>query len=111
MILNTTELRIGDVIENHGMRVKLDTAPHVYQVDRREPGTGQVTVYSWPGLVLNPDEAIAKHGIPYGFLYDATGGGYDYDKRCWIRSTRPAWTIQGNWMARWSVIREHEIGC
>lgn len=109
LTLNTTELRIGDVVHNHGMLIKLDRPPILWERENRY-NDGRKVVYSWPGLVLNPIEAVREYKIPYGWLYESHDH-YDYDAGQWIRSTRPAWTVQGNDLAEWYVDREHVIGC
>ena len=108
LTMNTLDLRIGDVVMNHGMRIKLDRHPRIWFSERRRGGAEEVRTF--PGLVLNPDEAITKHAIPRGWIYDSRGT-WDYETSTWLPEIRPRWTVQGNRLATWYVDREHEIGC
>jgi hypothetical protein len=91
--LNTTELRIGDVVHLFGMRIRLDDPPIIAQRGR--------TVYAWVGDVTNPDEVIAAGLVPRSFLGDhywIEGDGWT-----WLQTNK--WTVQGNDLARWAVER------
>ena len=91
--LNTHELRVGDIVHEYGMRVRLDNPPIVTQRER--------TVYAWGGDVLNPDEVIAAGVVPRSFL----GDHYWIDGTGWQWFQTNKWTVQGNDLARWSVER------
>jgi hypothetical protein len=91
--LNTTELRIGDVVHLYGMRIRLDNPPHIEQRER--------TVYAWVGDVLNPDEVIAAGVVPRSFL----GDNYWIEGQGWMWFQTNKWTVQGNDLARWAVER------
>lgn len=95
--ITTPELREGDIVHEHGMRVLIDGEP---QLSKSHPG--DQTFYH-RGLVLNPDEVKAAGFVPYGWLFQ--NSHYDYDKRCWVRETEPRWTVQGNQLAHWHVER------
>lgn len=81
----TAELRLGDIVLRHGLRVLLDTEPDVYE-DR--------TVWAYPGTILNP-EAIAANHIPRSFTVSPYIGAPNVRHNCWL--------IQGNRLATWLV--------
>jgi hypothetical protein len=83
----TPELVAGDVVLVHGMRCLIDTEP---LPSRCHPGSSTFYVRA---LVLNPDEVRAARVVPMSWLYDERAD-----------DTEPRWTIQGNELARWSVI-------
>lgn len=89
--LNTTEIRKGDVVRVHGMRVLIDVDPII-----SEPwgGTENGFVYAWVGLVLNPEDRPI--GLPRDWLYRDRMGQ---------PRTEPRWNVQGNKLSRWSVER------
>lgn len=98
--LNTTELQLGDIVHNYGMRILLDRPagkrPH-----------GDRTVFWWVGKVLNPDEATASGLIPRSWLYHHSehwvpGEGWRVD------TNDPRWNVQGNHLATWSVERSDD---
>ena len=116
--VSTPEIKPGDVVLSHGMRVLIEGPAHVYhggcdhplalvpagRTDVREPalidGEACRIVYAWPGKVLNVPEVLEQGIVPRGFLFD--------DQR---RNDGPGhgredyWTIQGNSLARWTVLR------
>lgn len=94
----TSELRRGDVVLSHGMRVLLD-GECTSRVDTY--GTGR-EVFWWDGLVLNPDDAINVYRIPRTFI-----GDYQWDdSEGWVFVQTNRWTVQGNDLARWAVERD-----
>ena len=99
--LNTTELRGGDIVHTHGMRVLLDADPLIRPKSDCRGSTWDV--YAWPGTVLNKDEVTAGSPphIPAAFLrtekYDPARG--------WVTDRDDYWSIQGNELAYWEVER------
>lgn len=89
----TPQLRLGMVIDTHGMRVLIDREPKVWDAQYGP-------CFSWMGLVLNPEESIREHGIPRSFLGDDR---YDRE-RGWVWEQTNRWNVQGNEHARWTVI-------
>ena len=87
LTLTTHDLRVGDIVRSHGMRILLDHEPTIW-VDNG--GTGR-TVYSWSGLVTNEADVLATNLIPRSWMH--------HD------STEARWNVQGNELARWNVER------
>ncbi|MET9861994.1 hypothetical protein ABZY93_22285 [Streptomyces smyrnaeus] len=97
--VDTSRLKVGDVVLEHGMRVKLDQEPRVYE------GAGHEgrTVYAFDGLVENIDEVREQELVPIHFLYpDVFRGGWCKD---W--DAEPRWTVQGNDLATWVIERDN----
>lgn len=95
LALNTTELRQGDIVVTHGMRVLLETEPLVFP-----NGRGSET-YQFGGRVVNLDEVRAAGAVPMSFLRThkwTPGTGWTVDRE-------DVWPIQGNELAHWSVDR------
>lgn len=92
--LNTTELREGMIVNAHGLRCLLDTAP---QLSRAHAG-GQT--YWCRALVLNRDE-VSNDSVPYGWTRPRLDNGYPDDAA--IARGEHRWTIQGNQLAHWAV--------
>jgi hypothetical protein len=92
LCIPTGEIRVGDVVLTHGMRVRIDEI-HTYE--------DHGAVYACLGTVLNLDEVRAAGVVPPSFLYkearhsskDAPGAREDH------------WNVQGNNLARWTVER------
>ncbi len=82
--VSTHELRDGDIVLVHGMRVRLDGRG---RVSVSHPVSEHSPVLWWPGVVLNLPEVLAAGFIPAG----------------WVKAG--VWTIQGNGLARWDVER------
>ncbi|MGW0087866.1 hypothetical protein ACWDWS_02485 [Streptomyces sp. NPDC003328] len=103
LYVDTSELRPGDILTEHGMRVLLRGEPNTFP----SYNSGEErTVYAWAGLVLNPEDVKAEGFIPYGWLFpdvwgkgEHGGWGKDFD-------AEPTWTVQGNNLAHWSIERE-----
>ncbi|MGN7135785.1 hypothetical protein [Streptomyces pseudogriseolus] len=98
LVLDTSELRAGDVVLNHGMRLVLTG-------DRMATPGPYGTVYGWRGKVTNLEDVKAGGIIPVSWLYpDKWGagenGGWGKD---W--SAEPTWWVQGNKLATWWVER------
>lgn len=114
MQLNTSELLPNDVVVTHGMACLIDgeikSSPN-YNAEG-------LTVYSTSARVINLAECKSngvvsywENGkfydglIPLSWLYpDVFRGGWTKD---W--DADPRWVIQGNELARWSVIRDQLI--
>lgn len=94
--LPINELRKGDIVLAHGMRILLDRDMETYGEDYGNPRP----VYQWDGQVLNADDICD----PYHEDYDA------YLAR-WLRPQdwheehphRDRWRISGSTRARWTV--------
>lgn len=91
LYVTTEQLQLGDLVVTHGMQVLLDTAPIVEQ----RQGS---TVYAWVGTVTNADQICSKDALIRSFLR----GGNAYPGR------RDRWNVQGNHLARWTVLRPSE---
>lgn len=89
--LDTTALRVGDIVCTHGMRVLIDTAPITYDHEGASGGT----VVSAVGVIINIDDV-------------------DADVMAYVRNAnynRPAdqphrWNVQGNHLAHWHIERK-----
>ncbi|QDF18480.1 hypothetical protein SEA_RACHALY_85 [Mycobacterium Phage Rachaly] len=99
--ITTHQLREGDVILNHGMRLRVDGEPRVskaHPVDTDDPSRGH-TVY-YPALIENWDalvEASETDKWIAGFIVGLVRSDLREG-----RITEPRWTIQGNGWARWA---------
>lgn len=91
--LNTHELRVGDIVHEYGMRIRLDNPPTITKRER--------TVYAWVGDILNLDEVIAAGVVPKAFLGDSEW----VDGEGWVWKQHNRWTVQGNDLATWLVER------
>lgn len=79
----TPELRKGDVVLCHGMRVLLDSEP-VHDDEHHRPN-----VHRCDGLVLNRAE-LSTDVVPIGYTHRGAGQPH-------------RWTVQGNDLATWEV--------
>ncbi|MGW2550031.1 hypothetical protein [Streptomyces sp. NPDC001635] len=90
-IKDSSELAEGDIVREHGMRVRLDKLTTV-----ERPGC---TVYHWAGTVLNVDEVREAKRVPMSFLrtekWEAGKG--------WVTDRDDYWAVQGNKLATWAV--------
>lgn len=96
LALNTTELRQGDIVMTHGMRVLLESEPLV------SPNGRASQTYSFAGRVLNLDEVRASGIVPMSFLRTEKW----IDGKGWTVDREDVWPIQGNELAHWSVDRQ-----
>lgn len=112
----TQNLRAGDIVLCHSMRVRLGTLRtyHGGSYSGRHGTEGRCTqghgpagtdsccvVYSWSGTVLNLDEVRAAGIVPVSWLrtekwVDGSGWATDRDNQ---------WTVQGNFRATWDIER------
>ena len=84
IIVNSSDLRQGDIVYCHGMRVLLDNPV-------RSNDHGAVYPTFWcNGLVLNRDE-VRNEDVPLSFTATAT--------------SEHRWQVQGNDLTRWVVER------
>jgi hypothetical protein len=92
--VKTSEIHVGDIVREHGMRVRIDSIKyHAAQAPRLLP------VCACRGTVLNLDEVLDAKIVPASFLTTekwVEGEG-------WVTDRRDAWTVQGNDLATWSV--------
>lgn len=86
-IKSTPELRKGDIVLCHGMRVL---------VDGELRPTSRAGGFYTEGLVLNEAEVKAAKLVPISWLHNDSRGLYREE---------PRWTIQGNELARWAVAK------
>lgn len=89
--VKSSELRIGDIVREHGMRVHIDT---VKKVD--DPG-GYGPICCCSSTVLNLAEVHAARFIPPSFLRTWR---YE-DGQGWVIDREDQWTVQGNDLASW----------
>jgi hypothetical protein len=87
-LVNTHELSEGDVIMNHGMRIRLGER-HEVQRDGR-------TVVWFPGTVTNHNDVTDRDGQA---VWPLTGLLKTSGPDAW------QWTVQGNELATW-----HRVG-
>ena len=116
LTVTTPEIREGDIVLNHGMRILIDGPANVFhggclrhalplhgardaQPEMVE-GAECLLGYAWPGTVLNVDEVREAHIIPMSFLYD--NARYTYGPG---HGREDFWNTQGNARARWRVLR------
>lgn len=118
--LATPLLLPGDVVVNHGMRVRIDgpakvfhggcdhslrwtTGLHQTPEDPAMAEGAECPVgYAWPGTVINVEEACASGGVSRGMLKTrkfVEGHG-------WVTDRTDFWSVQGNRLAHWFVERE-----
>jgi hypothetical protein len=91
-IVDTSKLRSGDLVQTHGMNVRLGELTQ-YTDNGRE-------VYHFTGQVENLDDVLADGRIPRSFLSEprwVDGKGWEYD-------VTGRWDIQGNDLATWHRI-------
>ena len=105
LTLMTGEIRPGDVVHEHGMRVRIDEI-HPYHPGGRgcvsEPDGRESCGLAWAcyGTVLNVPEVIAAGIVPRSFLYDN-----ERDNHGPGHGREDFWNVQGNNLARWMVTR------
>jgi hypothetical protein len=93
LTVTTHDLRPGDVVLTHGMRVEIPADGMT--VANTGPDNYAPTLWA-SGRVLNPDDVARDRIVPVAWLYDDHRGG---------QRSEPRWTIQGNGLARWYVER------
>lgn len=93
----SSALQAGDIVAEHGMRVRLDTLRSYPCENKNHDGCGP-TIYAWSGTVINMLDARAAGIIPRSFLFDndrhSRGPGHGREDQ---------WTVQGNDLATWPV--------
>lgn len=93
--VKSSEIQVGDVVREHGMRVRIDEI-HTYPSGRES----YPTVYACQGTVLNLDEVREAGIVPMSFLCTdyrwVAGEGH-------VPARRDHWNVQGNDLARWLV--------
>lgn len=110
--LNTTEIRHGDIVLCHGLRLLIDGEP--IQSLSHPHGPDGPDTYFYPGLVLNElsrDEEDAgewRGGVPVSWTRGWRRPEGNYREGCKHLAHLPGehrWTIQGNSLAYWRVER------
>lgn len=94
--VNTSQLRTGDVVHTHGMRLLVDREVESY-LDGHVPVK---TVYRTSAKVTNATEL----DDPF-IVHHMMAETYDHASRRWTRSADlndARWTIQGNDFATWT---------
>jgi hypothetical protein len=109
--LMTGEIQPGDVVLEHGMRVRIDEI-HPYHPGGRgcvssiEPRlTACGLAWACHGTVLNVPEVIEGGIVPRSFMYD-----HERDCKGPGHGREDFWNVQGNNLARWAVERTTEDG-
>ena len=96
LTVKSSELRAGDVVLVHGMRVRIPE-PRQARGIYTPPGASEpLPLYVARGAVENLEDVRADGFVPLSWMYD------DQPQR---RETEPHWTIQGNDNATWTVER------
>lgn len=93
-VRNTPELKVGDVVQEWGMRVRLDDGGPARGHHLRD-------VYHFSGTVLNLDEVLKVGFVPPSFLCTSK-----WDGSRWVTDRRDHWIVQGNELATWAVEEE-----
>lgn len=93
----TPELRVGDLVREHGMRIRIYDGPATH------PGNAAGETYVWYGFVENLDEVLAEGFVPRSFLSEDrwTSSG-------WTTDLTGRWNIQGNALALHYVERPND---
>ncbi|MER6605692.1 hypothetical protein ABT282_07200 [Streptomyces sp. NPDC000927] len=91
LYLPTPELREGDIVLDHGMRILIDG-----------PGKYREETYVWPGLVLNADELCDNESDSYDAYIARHLRGIWWEDRV-PRPRKDDWPIQGNSLACWRI--------
>ncbi len=87
--VKTSELRVGDVVLTHGMRVRIDSI-------KSYKGSTGLPAASCSGTVLNLAEVLEEGYVPASFLRTRKSEGYSEDRDDF-------WNVQGNDLATWQV--------
>jgi hypothetical protein len=91
----TSQLRAGDVVLAHGMRIRLGEIKRY-----AETSTYNGEFFSSRGTVLNMMEVAITGHVPTAWLQDQSWlEGYG-----WYVSSRSRWTVQGNDLAMWTRV-------
>ncbi|MGW2496181.1 hypothetical protein ACWCV2_16985 [Streptomyces pseudogriseolus] len=90
-IKDSSQLAEGDIVRDHGMRVRLD---ELTTTERQG-----LTVYRWAGTVLNIDEVREAQHVPMSFLRTTKWEA----GRGWVTDREDYWAVQGNKLATWAV--------
>jgi hypothetical protein len=98
--VDTTQLRTGDIVLTHGMRVLLGEEMVRRQVHDR-------TIVSFDGTVLNLEEVLAEGLVTAGLLRTKR---WDDKIHRWVVDREDQWPIQGNQFVTWTVERTTEEG-
>lgn len=104
--VDTSQIREGDIVLDYGL-VALVGPVRIYGTEYGYP-EGE-PVYAWPGRVLNADELCDREHPAYN-AYAAR-----HLRGIWCEDAggvRDCWTIQGNALASWTVVRgPHRCTC
>ena len=97
--VKTSEIRVGDIVRNYGMRIRIDSITE-YQPSELDRRQGSVKPY-WAclGTVINLDEVREAGVVPMSWLTTqkwVDGAGWTIDRRDY-------WNVQGNDLASWQV--------
>lgn len=99
LFLPVSQLREGDIVINHGMRILIDGPVTITRT------LGKMDLYRWPGLVLNADELCDEDADTYDSFIASCLRGTIWEDH--IPHTRKDdWTIQSNDLQHWRVERK-----
>jgi len=90
---NTTELQTGDIIQNHGMIIKLGARKTYKGISGIDPTQPALDVVRFEGEILNVEEVNAEGLVPFSWRCDKNRLGNE-------------WAVQGNILAIWKVLEE-----
>jgi hypothetical protein len=85
MLKNTFELKTGDIVLNHGMKIQLGAREEFINTGNKRE------CVAFDGIILNVEEVNEQRYVPF-FL------------RCDKNKLGNEWTVQGNELAVWEVI-------
>lgn len=91
-----SELEVGDVVLNHGMRILIDGPVRVYSSSYNP----DLRIYRWPGLVLNADAICDKDGSEYDAYIACHLRGIWFEDRMGPKR-KDEWSITSNDLAWW----------
>ena len=101
MSVKSSELQVGDIVLNHGMRIRIDEVNEI-----EDASTYGGRFHCNPGTVLNVQEAVEVYDIPRSFLYNearhSSLGASHPDAR------EDYWVTQGNDLATWTIESREE---
>ena len=103
--VRTGQIRVGDVVLTHGMRVRIDRI-RPYHPGGQGCMTGMARescslAWACLGTVTNLADVLAEGFVPRSFLYDS-----ERDSRGPGHGREDFWNVQGNNLATWLVVRD-----
>ena len=92
---DTSQIQVGDLALNYGMRIRIDEIKVIEEPDGN--------CYCCLGTVLNRDEAIEQYDIPRSFMFNEARHVHGPEHP---EAREDYWNVQGNDLATWTVVRE-----